>query len=99
MRLSGIDGGQQFDFGKTSEAYSKYRDIYPEKLYTVLKNLGVAADGSSWLDLGTGTGILPKNLYNPKAEIIGADISAQQIAFAKSYAEKNDMNIKYIVVF
>ncbi len=97
MRLSGVDGGQQFDFGKTSRDYLAYRDIYPEFLYDTLRKYGTANDGSSWLDLGTGTGILPKNLYNPKSEIIGADISAQQISFAKSYAEKNNMNIRYTV--
>lgn len=97
MQLSAIDGAQSFDFGKTSEAYAKYRSIYPDILYTKLKELGVAASGTSWLDLGTGTGILPKNLYNPEAAITGADISKNQIAFAIADTAEHNMKISYIV--
>ncbi|MCR5207586.1 MAG: class I SAM-dependent methyltransferase [Eubacterium sp.] len=92
-----IDGGKGFDWGLTSEAYSRYRDIYPVELYKRLKELGVAADGSSWLDIGTGTGILPQNLYNPNAGITGVDISGEQIRFARETAEKSGMNINYFV--
>lgn len=97
LELNTIDKGQDFDFGKTSAAYAAYRDIYPKDMYDKLRALGVAADGSSWLDLGTGTGVLPKNLYNPKSQIIGADISAEQIAFAKAEAAANGWNIHYMV--
>ncbi len=97
MNLSSIDHGSAFDFGRTSEEYAKYRDIYPAELYDRLHALGVAADGTSWLDLGTGTGVLPKNLYNPNADITGADISAEQIAFARKEAEENGWNIRYVV--
>ena len=80
MELHAIDRGQAFDFGKTSAAYAAYRDIYPPVLYDRLRALGVAADGTDWLDLGTGTRVLPKNLYNSKANITGVDVSAEQIA-------------------
>ena len=62
-----------------------------------MRELGVAADGTVWLDIGTGTGVLPKNLYNEKAKITAVDISAEQISFAKKEAEKNGWNIDYIV--
>ena len=97
MELNGIDNGQAFDFGKTAAHYAAYRDIYPAALYARLRALGVAADGTAWLDLGTGTGVLPKNLYNPKASITGADISAEQIAFAKQEAAQNGWDITYLV--
>ena len=97
MEMRQIDNGQAFDFGKTASAYSAYRDIYPRELYDRLRALGVAADGTAWLDLGTGTGVLPKNLYNPKARVTGADISAEQIAFARCEAAANGWDIDYIV--
>ena len=97
MIFSTVDHGKLFDFGRTSAAYARYRDIYPAELYDRLRGLGVAADGTSWLDLGTGTGVLPKNLYNPHAEITGADISAEQIAFARQEAAENGWNIRYLV--
>ncbi|MBQ6020454.1 MAG: methyltransferase domain-containing protein [Clostridia bacterium] len=97
MDRKNIDGGRTFDFGKTASAYALYRDIYPRELYDRLRAFGVAADGTSWLDLGTGTGVLPRNLYNEKAKIVGADISAQQITFAKAEAASNGWNIAYLV--
>lgn len=92
-----IDGGKAFDWGFTSQQYAKFRNIYPPRLYNRLRELGVAADGTSWLDLGTGTGILPQNLYNPKAEIFGVDIAKEQITFAKHNADKHGWSIHYIV--
>ncbi len=97
MKFDNIDNGISFDFGKTSEAYAKYRDIYPKELYDRLRELGVAADGTAWLDIGTGTGVFPKNLYNENAKITAVDISAEQISFARAEAEKNGWSIDYIV--
>ena len=92
-----IDGGNAFDWGYTSEKYAQFRNIYPKELYDKLRELGVAADGTSWLDLGTGTGILPQNLYNPKAKITGVDISEEQIYYAKLNAKENGWDINYFV--
>ena len=55
-----VDNGQEFDFGKTSREYAAYRDIYPKELYERLYSLGVGTKGSRWLDLGTGTGVIPR---------------------------------------
>lgn len=95
MKLKKIDGGNNFDWGLTSEDYAKYRDIYPEILYNRLRKLGAAADNTAWLDLGTGTGILPQNMYNEKAQITGIDISEDQIRHAKEYAKNHGLNITY----
>ncbi|MBQ1552883.1 MAG: class I SAM-dependent methyltransferase [Clostridia bacterium] len=97
MELKRIDNGQAFDFGKTAAAYAAYRDIYPQELYDLLRSFGVASDGTAWLDLGTGTGVLPGNLYNRNASITGVDISEEQIRFARREADKNGWNINYIV--
>ena len=97
MKSKGIDGGKAFDWGFTSGEYAKYRDIYPPALYERLRALGVAADGTAWLDIGTGTGILPQNLYNKNARITGVDISEEQISFAKKTADENGFDINYLV--
>ena len=34
-----IDHGKAFDWGKTSEDYAKYRDIYPKEFYAKLAEL------------------------------------------------------------
>ena len=95
MNNNSIDNGNAFDWGLTSADYARFRDIYPPVLYEKLRALGVAADGTSWLDLGTGTGILPQNLYNPNARITGIDISEQQIRYARENAKKHGWNIRY----
>ncbi len=83
MKNSLIDNGQEFDFGKTASEYAKYRDIYPKELYDRLLSLGVGKANSVWLDLGTGTGEIPRGLAENGANIIGVDISSEQIERAK----------------
>ena len=97
MKNEKYDSGNEFDWGLTSKMYAKYRDIYPNKLYERLKELGVAGDNTSWLDLGTGTGVLPQNLYNEIASITGVDIEAPQIEYARKRAAENGWNINYFV--
>ena len=91
-----IDGGKAFDWGRASADYAKYRDIYPQKFYDAVLRRGLCADGQSVLDLGTGTGVLPRNMYRYGAQWTGTDISEEQIAQAKALSE--GMNIRYFAV-
>lgn len=90
-----VDNGQKFDFGKTSSEYAKYRDIYPKELYDRLYELGVGKAESKWLDLGTGTGVIPRGLAQFGADITAIDISKEQIEQAKILS-KDFENIKYL---
>ncbi len=83
MQKFQVDGGRAFDFGKTAQDYGAYRDIYPQALYDRLYALGVGAPGSAWLDLGTGSGVLPRALARYGAQIVAVDISPEQIEEAK----------------
>lgn len=94
MKLEKIDKGMEFDWGKASLDYAKYRDIYPQSMYQKLNELGVGRKDEKCLDIGTGTGVLPRNMYKYGAHFIGMDISENQIAMAKSLS--NCMDIKYI---
>lgn len=91
-----VDNGQKFDFGKTSLDYAKYRDIYPKELYNKLYSLGVGKCGTDWLDLGTGTGVIPRGLAKHGANIYAVDISPEQIDQAK-HLSGGFGNIKYSV--
>ena len=93
-----IDAGKAFDWGKTSEAYAKYRDIYPEEFYQKIADRGLCVKGQKVLDLGTGTGVLPRNMYKYGAEWIGSDISPEQIEQAKRLAEEAGMKIDFKAV-
>lgn len=66
-----IDGGRFFDWGRASQEYAKYRDIYPEEFYQRIVGAGLCVKGQRVLDLGTGTGVLPRNLYRYGAEFVG----------------------------
>ena len=88
-----IDGGKPFDWGKTSEVYAKYRDIYPQKFYDKIIERGLCINGQTVLDVGTGTGVLPRNMYRYGARWIGTDISENQIEQAKILSK--DLDIEY----
>ncbi len=92
-----IDHGKAFDWGRVSEDYGKYRDIYPDAFYKSIVDLGLCLKGQKVLDLGTGTGVLPRNLYPYGAEFIGTDISENQLTEAQKLSETNGMHIKYIL--
>ena len=49
-----IDAGRAFDWGRTSEEYAKYRDIYPNEFYNKIIDRGLCIEGQKVLDLGTG---------------------------------------------
>lgn len=92
-----IDHGKGFDWGLTSEDYAKYRDIYPEAFYQKILELGLCVKGQTVLDLGTGTGVLPRNLYPYGARFVGTDISENQIEQARLLSQKAGMDIEYLV--
>jgi len=90
-----IDGGKPFDWGRTSEDYARFRDIYPEIFYKKIVDRGLCVKGQKILDLGTGTGVLPRNMYHYGGEWFGTDISVNQINQAKILAQKSGMDIRF----
>lgn len=90
-----IDAGKAFDWGKTSSDYSKYRDIYPQIFYDKITERNLCIKGQKVLDLGTGTGVIPRNMYHLGAEWTGTDISENQIAHAKRMSDELNLNIQY----
>lgn len=97
ISLQNIDNGNFFDWGKVSEDYAKYRDIYPKAFYDKLAELSLGVEGQTALDLGTGTGVIPRNMYNYGAKWTGADISENQIKYARILSKEQNMDIEYVV--
>ena len=95
---SRIDAGKAFDWGKTSKEYAKYRDIYPDEFYRKIADRGLCIEGQQVLDLGTGTGVLPRNMCKYGAKWIGTDISPEQIEQARMLADAANMKIEFQVV-
>lgn len=92
-----IDAGKAFDWGKTSADYAKYRDIYPDIFYKKIAERNLCIKGQKVLDLGTGTGVLPRNMYRYGAEWTGTDISENQILYAKELSKEKKLCIEYQV--
>ena len=93
VRDERIDGGKPFDWGRVSDDYSKYRDIYPEEFYRRIVERGLCANGQHILDVGTGTGVLPRNMHAYGGIWTGADVSEEQIAQARRLSQ--GMDIEY----
>ena len=98
IKDSRIDDGKAFDWGRTSKDYAKYRDIYPEIFYKKIVDRGLCIEGQSVLDLGTGTGVIPRNMYKYGARWTGTDISPEQIEQAKRLADEGGMKIDFLAV-
>jgi len=97
IELNHVDGGKGFDFGKTAKDYAKYRDIYTESFYKTLHNYNIGVTGQNILDIGTGSGVIPRYMVKYGAKWTGADISAEQIEMAKSLTSESNLDIEYIV--
>lgn len=87
-----IDSGKAFDWGKIASDYAKFRDIYPQEFYQKIIDRGLCINGQSVLDIGTGTGVLPRNMYEFGAKWTATDISEKQIEQAKILSEGMDID-------
>ena len=90
-----IDHNAPFDWGRVSQDYAKYRDIYPPTFYAKLRELGIGLPGQHILDLGTGTGVLPRAMQGHDARFTGVDMSPEQIAMARELSK--GMDIEYVL--
>lgn len=87
-----IDKGKAFDWGKTSKDYAKFRDIYPYEFYDKIIKRNLCIKGQNVLDIGTGTGVIPRNMYRYGAKWTGTDISENQIKQAKILSSGMDID-------
>lgn len=95
LSIDSIDSGKSFDWGRTSADYARYRDIYPAEFYQKLVDRGLCTGGQQVLDLGTGTGVLPRSMAKFGAAFTGTDVSENQIAMARELSRKAGLDITY----
>lgn len=87
-----IDNGKAFDWGRTSQDYAEYRDIYPPIFFKNIVDRGFCIKGQNVLDVGTGTGVVPRSMYQYGASWTGIDIAENQIEQAKRLSKGMDIS-------
>ncbi len=88
-----VDNGRPFSWSSAAADYAKFRDIYPPQFLQRIKELKLCEAGARVLDLGTGTGVLPRMLCGCGASFVGIDSSEGQIEQARSLSA--GMDIEY----
>lgn len=96
MQNQGIDNGRAFDWGAASVDYAKYRDIYPEQLYEALFQMGIGQKGQHILDVGTGTGVLPRHMARYGARFTGMDLAEEQVRQASALTTAAGLSVDYV---
>lgn len=80
----------EIDFGRYSDDYAQHRPGFPASFFDRLERF-VDWRGMSALDLGTGPGTVAIELAARGANVIGLDISPQQIQSAKRQAARRGL--------
>lgn len=96
-RPTAIDPGRSIDWSLTSHDYAVHRPGPPARLYEMLATLGVGRPGQCILDIGTGTGLVARELARRGARVAGTDIAAGQIAAARAEAARDGLDIDFQV--
>jgi SAM-dependent methyltransferase len=94
---SPIDGGRPIDWSLTSADYAAHRPGPPQRLYELLGALGVGGRGQRILDLGTGTGLVARELARRGAVVSGVDVAPGQIEEATRSAAGEGLTVDFVV--
>lgn len=70
------------DFGRTADDYARHRPGFPDEFFDRLRDLGLAVERRTVVDLGTGTGTLARGFAARGARAIGIDRSTGMLAAA-----------------
>ena len=63
-------------------------------MYDKLISFGIGKQWQNILDLGSGTAVLPINLYHTGTNFTATDISENQITYGQMLAEQKGMEIQ-----
>ncbi len=95
--MGATDGEREIDWGRTSGDYARFRRGYPESFFRRLSALEVGVPGERVVDLGTGTGVLARELARRGCSVVGVDISAGQIEAARALAAEEGLSAEFRV--
>ena len=88
---------ERIDWGKTSTDYARHRPGPPPSFYRRLKALDIGLPSQQLLDLGTGTGVIARQMAKQGCHVIASDISAEQIRMAAALAKSDKVRVDFQV--
>jgi 2-polyprenyl-3-methyl-5-hydroxy-6-metoxy-1,4-benzoquinol methylase len=90
-----VDGGIGADWGKTSRDYAEHRPGPPLSFYQKLAALEIGLPGQTVLDLGTGTGVIARQMARQGCKVWATHISDTQVKMAQTLATEENLDITF----
>ena len=87
------------NFGNVAKSYAKFRDDLPNELLESLTRRGISFESKRIADLGSGTGVLTRDLQKAGAKVVGVEPSIELIEEAKEIDKANGHPIQYVNAF
>ncbi|MEL7470971.1 MAG: class I SAM-dependent methyltransferase [Pseudomonadota bacterium] len=84
------------DFGKAASDYAQYRQGFPELLYDELHALGVGLPDQAVLDLGTGTGLMAREMACRGCRVTALDPSEDLLKQSRASAQADGLRIEHV---
>jgi len=88
----------KIDFAKTAKDYAKHRVGFPSSFFDRLEEDGCLKPGCSALDLGTGTGLVAREMAARGARVIGIDQAGPLLVEAQRLDEAAGVSVEYLEV-
>ncbi len=85
------------DFGPTAADYARYRVGFPPEFFDRLTALGVGLPGQRIVDLGTGTGVLARELAAAGCVVTGVDVAPELLDQARELDAAAGVDVTYRV--
>ncbi|MGL4974779.1 MAG: class I SAM-dependent methyltransferase [Bosea sp. (in: a-proteobacteria)] len=86
----------EVDFGLSATDYGRHRQGYPAEVYQRLAAAGLAIAGKRILDVGTGTGLLARDLAQMGGQVTGLDPSEALLSEARLASQAITPPIAYV---
>ncbi len=84
------------DFGQAAAEYARWRQGFPPRLFDWLKTLDVGCPDQHVLDVGTGTGLMARELARRGCHVTALDPSEALLAEAERAAASENLSISHV---